>query len=428
MSLAQLAVSVTVASLPLLAAALLLPHGHVAIMLAWLFGVMFLSWVVWNIAVRPLGWLMEELGVSAPLGAEQRLRELRAHAGRCDAERSELDNLLQDVSAVLEAGLIVVDETYRLRMINAAALRFLGRESVARGTLLVEFLRDPEILALVRAAVEEGEEGRMTFEHRRGLWEIRAVPVRRGGAVLLISDVTLIRRSADLRRRFVQDLSHELRSPLAVLRTAVESLEGEADPESAAMLVRQVERITRLAEELRELATIESGELELIPEEIDLGSLVSEVVRDLEPVAARADVALRTEVPEALTVTTDRRALARILSNLVDNGIKYNRQGGWVEVRAAARPDGIRFEVADSGQGVPAPDVQAIFQRFYRVERGRTPGRGGLGLGLAIVKHLVQRLGGELQMDSREGVGTTVSVDLPRTGAVEDAAPSPSKP
>jgi len=413
-SLARLAALVTVASLPLLFAALLLPRTHLAIVLVWAFGIMFLSWVVWNVAVRPLGQLLAELGVTAPLAAERELRELRTRAGRYAAERSEMEDLLDDISATLEDGLIVVDASYRVRTANAAALRFLGRDAVAPGTLLVELVRDPDVLALVRTAVEDGEGGRITVEHRRGVWEIRILPVRRGGVVVLLSEITLIQRSADLRRRFVQDLSHELRSPLAVLRTAVESLEDEVDQEIAALLVRQVERITRLSDELRELATIESGELELNPEEVGLAGLAGEVVRDLAPVAERAEVELRTQVPAGLTLRADRRALARILSNLVDNGIKYNRRGGWVEIRARSGEGAVVLEVADSGEGVPAPEVQAIFQRFYRVERGRTPGRGGLGLGLAIVKHLVQRLGGQLHMDSREGVGTTVEVELPR--------------
>ncbi len=416
MSLPRLAGLVAIASLPLLLATLLLPAAHTVIVLVWLFGVLFLTWFVWNVAVRPLGELLAGLRVNAPLAAERKLHQLREEAARCREASAELEDLLDGVAGTLETGLIVVDPAYRVRMINQAALGFLGREQVAPGSLLVESLRDPEVLARVQRAVEAGEEGRITIEHRRGLWDIRSLPVRRGGAAILLAEVTLIRRSADLRRRFIQDLSHELRSPLAVLRTAVESLEGDVDPEQAAVLVRQVERITRLAEELRELATIESGELELDPEVLVVADLVEDVVRDLDPVAGRAGVELRSRVPAGLELKADRRALRRVLSNLVDNAIKYNRRGGWVEIGAGSTEGIVRLHVADSGEGIPAPEVQAIFQRFYRVERGRTPGRGGLGLGLAIVKHLVRRMGGALHMDSREGVGTTVEVALPKDG------------
>jgi len=420
-SVGRLAGLVAGASLPLLATALGLPRNRAVTAALWAAGVALVVYVIWNAAVRPLGQLLSELGAETPLAAEAGLRELREEAARCAEARRELAGLLEDVSGTLGDGLLVVDASLGVRLANRAALDFLGRESLSPGTLLVEMLRAPEPLAVVRRAAEEGKAGELTVEHRRGLWEIRALPVRQGGAVVLLSEVTLLRRSAEMRRRFVQDLSHELRSPLAVLRTTVESLEGEVDPESAELLVRQVERITRLSEELHELATIESGELELKPEPVALAGLAADVLADLRPVAAGAEVALESTVAPELRVVTDRRALGRILTNLVENGIKYNRPGGWVRVDAAAAGGDLVLRIADSGEGIPAKEITAVFQRFYRVERGRTPGGGGLGLGLAIVKHLVRRLGGTLTVDSRVGVGTSIEIRLP--GAAGDAAP-----
>jgi signal transduction histidine kinase len=254
-------------------------------------------------------------------------------------------------------------------------------------------------------------------ENRTGLWEIRAFPIREGGAVVLFSEVSLVRRSAEFRRRFVQDLSHELRSPLAVLRTTVEALEDDVDPRLADVLIRQVERLDRMTRELYDLATIESGQLELELETVHVRGLVRDVVGDFEPEAVSSGVELREEIADDAVAWSDRRGLYRILSNLIDNAVKYNRRGGWVEVWAQNRDGEVTIRVSDSGEGIPPGELRAVSQRFYRVDRARTPGQGGLGLGLAIVKHMVQYMGGTLDIRSREGVGTTVTITLPASAS-----------
>jgi two-component system phosphate regulon sensor histidine kinase PhoR len=127
-------------------------------------------------------------------------------------------------------------------------------------------------------------------------------------------------------------------------------------------------------------------------------------------------------LPAELSCFVDRRGIYRVLSNLVDNAIKYNRPGGWVEVRGGLSDAGVTLEVADSGIGIPAEELGAVMQRFYRIDQARTPGQGGLGLGLAIVKHMVLQMGGNLVLDSREGVGTVAILTLPR----QSRAPEPS--
>ncbi len=137
------------------------------------------------------------------------------------------------------------------------------------------------------------------------------------------------------------------------------------------------------------------------------------MLADLGPEAEAIDVDLRIDVEDDLACWSDRRGLYRVLRNLVDNAIKYNRAGGWVEVRGSSDTGPPVIEVEDNGEGIPSSELKAVLQRFYRVDRARTPGEGGLGLGLAIVKHMVQALGGTLELDSREGVGTTVTLQLP---------------
>ncbi len=406
------------AALPVLIVALVVGFGRglsgslIAAAL-WLAAVAAMEVVLWLSAGRQLDAAAKTLGVP-PRDIPSALRELSERAESCRIESQRLAGRLEDLSSSLGDGLLVVTSDLRVRLINKPALDFCGVDKTApRGSHLLEVLRDPAVIEIIEEAALGGRPDPQVVENRNGLWEIRAFPIREGGAVVIFSEVSLVRRSAEFRRRFVQDLSHELRSPLTVLRTTVEALEDEVDPRLAGVLVRQVERLDRLTRELYDLATIESGQLELEYEEVRLQSLVRDVLGDFEPEAAAAGVEFRDQVPEDAVVWCDRRGLYRILSNLVDNGVKYNRRGGWVEAWAGTENDEVTIRISDSGEGIPPGELRAVSQRFYRVDRARTPGRGGLGLGLAIVKHMVQYMGGTLDLRSREGVGTTVTITLP---------------
>lgn len=379
----------------------------------WLATVLLVETALWTRAGGILRGLVSGLGVERPRDAGRALRELRQRADSCREESERLARRLEDISSGLGDGLLVVTSDLRVRLINRPALEFCGVERAERGSHLLEFLRDPVVVEVVEEAAAGGRSEAEVVENRNGLWEVRAFPVREGGAVVLLSEVSLVRRSAELRRRFVQDLSHELRSPLAVLRTTVEALEDDVDPRLAEVLIRQVERLDRLTRELYDLATIESGQLKLENERVALRPLVRGILDDFRPEALSAGVELRQEVAEGISAWCDRRGLGRVLSNLVDNAIKYNRRGGWVEIWATSEGGSTTIRVSDSGEGIPPGELRAVLQRFYRVDRARTPGRGGLGLGLAIVKHMVQIMGGKLDLRSREGVGTTVTVTLP---------------
>ncbi len=420
------------AAAPLLAALLVWAASREAgpvtgIVAVWVAGVVVVEAVHWQLCGAPLRELARGLGAATAGEARRLLAELRSALAGCEEARRHTSTLLEDLSSSLGEGLLVVSSGLEIRLINQVALRFCGVERVDPDTHLLEILRNPQAVEAVRAAAGGERPGSVVVENPRGLWEVHAFPVRDGGAVVLLADVGLVRKAAELRRRFVQDLSHELRSPLTVMRTAVESLETEVASPEAELLIRQVERIDRLTAELYELASIEAGEVELHLESLPVAVLVREVMADFGPEALRAEVALELDVPEDLRCWCDRRGLYRVLSNLVDNAIKYNRSGGWVRTRARLRGEQVVVEVADSGEGIPATELGAVMQRFYRVDKARTPGRGGLGLGLAIVKHMVQLMGGSLSLDSREGVGTKVTVSMPAdasAGGAEGAAAS----
>jgi signal transduction histidine kinase len=410
--------TIGLATLPLLLAGLYLAadRGTTAMFLLaglWATVVVVLTLAIWRTTMSPHRVLLKELGAASNEDARWVLRDVRDNAALCRSDRDRMSHLLEDLSQGLGEGLVVLDSDLRTRLVSPVACRFCGVERVAPETHLLEIVREPKIVEIFQTAAEGGQPRSVVVENPRGLWEVRAFPVRDGGAVGLMSDVSVTRRASEFRRRFVQDLSHEIRSPLAVMRTTVETLEGEFSGEFGEVLVRQVERIDRLTQELYELASIEAGHVELDLAAVKVAPVVREVVTDFRPEFARAEVELQTEVSDGIVCWCDRRGLYRVLSNLVDNAIKYNRREGWVRIRASEAPDQTVIEVADSGEGIPAGELQAVTQRFYRIERARTPGEGGLGLGLAIVKHMVQHMGGTLALDSREGVGTTVTLGFP---------------
>lgn len=405
------------AALPLLLVSLVATAGRPGaalwVVAAWALALLVLEGASWRALGVPLADLTGLVEASSSQQAYWTLRELRDDQSRCAAERDRMATLVESLSSSLGEGLVVLDAELRINLINQVARRFSGVDTVRRDAHLLEVMREPGVVEIFERAAAGERPRPVVLENPRGLWELRVFPVTGGGAVGLMSDISVIRRASEFRRRFVQDLSHELRSPLAVLRTTVEAMEDEVDPELAAMLVRQVERIDRLAAELNDLASIEAGQYKLNLELVPVLEAVGDVVADHHPEAARAAVRIDVGVPEGLECWCDRQGLYRVLSNLVDNAIKYNRSDGWVRIRGSATDDGVVIQVADSGEGIPAGELQAVLQRFYRIDRARTPGEGGLGLGLAIVKHMVHYMGGTLDLDSREEVGTTVTLTFP---------------
>lgn len=222
------------------------------------------------------------------------------------------------------------------------------------------------------------------------------------------------------RRRYVSDVSHELRAPLAAIRTMTETLmtHGEEDPalfqRYLPRIVSQTDRLARLASQLLDLAQIESGALTHHTAEVDLLEIIEEVVQTTEQGAKERDVQIRTRVPDELpTLFAHRDRLVQMLLNLVDNGIHYTPAGGYVEVAAETRKDQVLLSVKDNGPGIPPESLPHLFERFYRVDKARTPNRGGAGLGLSIVHQIVESHDGKIKVESRVDHGTTFHITLP---------------
>jgi two-component system phosphate regulon sensor histidine kinase PhoR len=221
-----------------------------------------------------------------------------------------------------------------------------------------------------------------------------------------------------MRRTFVADVSHELRTPIASIAAAAETLaEGGTEETDTAELLglirRQSDRMRELIDDLMDLAQIESGAVELRKEDLSLPRLVAEIAQDFSAAAAGRSIRIAVESNGEVSVEADRRRLGQVIRNLVDNAIKFSREGGTVRLSSGRDAGGAFFAVADEGPGIPRAEQEKIFQRFYQVDRSRSKTRPGTGLGLAIVKHLVQLHGGRMELESEAGRGSIFRVRLP---------------
>jgi two-component system phosphate regulon sensor histidine kinase PhoR len=337
-----------------------------------------------------------------------------------------------EVSAILEGmveGVIALDGRDRVLLLNpgARAMLALGDEPL-EGRALVEVIRHKGLLDLVEACRRGPPGERYQREIELGPAVDRtvrahavAVPFgrERVGMVLVLHDVTELRRLERVRAEFVANVSHELRTPLTAMKGYLETLlDGALDePAHARRFLdtahRHADRLGRLVDDLLQLSDVESGRAILRPEPVELREVAATVAAMFEGEAARKALVVANDVPARSFAVADRDRLIQILVNLVDNAVKYTPEGGRVTITAARAGDAVELTVADTGIGIPSTDLPRISERFYRVDKARSRELGGTGLGLAIVKHLVQSHGGALRIQSELGKGTTVRVTLP---------------
>ncbi len=334
-------------------------------------------------------------------------------------------NRLRAVLEHLADGILLADETGRVLWWNAAAARLLGFSPQAHKTLSIgTAVRHHRLIHVWQTAQRTREPQEETLEIDGGRRTLRVTvnPFRenhRRVYLLILQDITYIRRLETARRDFVSNISHELRTPLASLKAVVETLRDGAleDPEAAHRFLdhieREVDALTQLVEELLELTRIESGQAPLRLTSVPVEAIVHPVSERFRPQAERARLTFTVEVPPALPpVLADPDRAQRILSNLVHNAIKFTPAGGRVTVRAWAEAEEVLFAVEDTGIGIPADRLPRIFERFYKVDQARSG--EGTGLGLAIAKHLTLAHGGRIWAESEEGVGSTFYFSLRR--------------
>ncbi len=343
--------------------------------------------------------------------------------GQLRAERDLQGRILE----AMQEGVVVVDRNDRIVLVNPAlrSMLLVGAEAV--GKLLIETVRHAQLEDLVADARTSSGAVPVEIElpglkPRRLLVHASPLSGDDEGLLFVFVDVTEVRRLESLRRDFVANASHELRTPVAAVRSATETLRSGAleDPVAAIRFVDIIERnamrLQRLVEDMLELSKLESNELKVKRERVELGSVVPIVLALFRERAEKKGVRLTADLsPEASTVEGDPRALEHVLSNLVDNAVKYCPPGTSVRVSAAKLDaERVRLVVSDTGPGIPAEHLPRVFERFYRVDAGRSRELGGTGLGLSIVKHMVETMGGKVAVESEVGRGSTFTVTLPR--------------
>ena len=346
---------------------------------------------------------------------------------RLDELTEERDRAGQILDA-LDDGVLLLDGAGRLLVANPAARSWFGLpDNLRPGLPLQRVLGVPQVSALAEHAAESRAPvvGTVTvvFPESRTL-ALRAFPLAdrgpTGRIVVTMTDMTQRRRLEVLRRDFVANASHELKTPVAAVRVLAETLltalpdDPEAGRRFAERIGREAERLDVLVRDLLDLSRVERGTLDVEP--VDLVGLAKEVVGGYADRAEERRIKLRTELEPRVSMRGDRAQLGLLLSNLVDNALRYTSAKGTVRVRLDATESRAVLQVADTGEGIPATELPRIFERFYRVDKARARETGGTGLGLAIVRHVAESHGGTVRVDSELGRGSTFTVTLPVTG------------
>ena len=357
--------------------------------------------------------------------------ELGAITTRLHERLEELTEGRDRAGQILDAlddGVLLLDGAGRLLIANPAARSWFGLPDDLRpGLPLKRVLGVPQVSALAEQAAEARAPvvGNLTlvFPEPRTL-ALRAFPLAdrgpTGRIVVTMTDITQRRRLEVLRRDFVANASHELKTPVAAVRALAETLltalpdDPEAGRRFAERIGREAERLDLLTRDLLDLSRVERGALDVEP--VDLVGLVKEVVGGYADRAEERRIKLSTEVEPGVALRGDRAQLGLLLSNLIDNALRYTPAKGAVCVRLNAAESRAVLQVHDTGQGIPAGELSRVFERFYRVDKARTRQTGGTGLGLAIVRHVAEAHGGTVRVESELGRGSTFTVALPVAG------------
>jgi two-component system phosphate regulon sensor histidine kinase PhoR len=356
-------------------------------------------------------------------GLSSSLKDLRG-------ERDRMAGILEG----MQEGVILVDAKRRIVVLNPALREMLLLPADAIGKPLLDVVRNAELRDLFDAAAADDEPTTQEVEignikPRRLLARIARMPGEARQLVAVFVDVTEVRRLESMRRDFVANVSHELRTPVTSIRSAAETLiDGAAtDPAASAAFIsiidRNAQRLQQLVEDLLDLSRIEARGFRLSFEAIELRPIFSQVLGLFRERASKKNVALEERLlGELPKVRADRRALEHVLTNLIDNAVKYCGSGTHVWLSVALSAEGVTVSVADDGPGIDERHLPRIFERFYRVDAGRSREVGGTGLGLSIVKHLVEAMGGTVSVDSKLNHGTAFSFTLKRVEREQEAA------
>jgi two-component system phosphate regulon sensor histidine kinase PhoR len=354
-------------------------------------------------------------------------RALDQTAGALGQQLAEMARERAHTDAILDGmreGVVLINRAGRLVLTNPAVQTMLRLSDPALDRPYLEVVRDPHITAQLASALEgapttpvevplDGETRRICVAN-----VVAVSPERGGGAVLVLHDVTDIRRADQVRRDFVANVSHELRTPLTAIRGYVEALSDDtlSEPQRrfVDIIARHTLRMERLVHDLLRLARLDAGQEPLERAHCRVAAVVDSVMHEMHGQLDARQQHVTVEIaPDATHVSADPAKLHDVLRNLVENASHYGPERGTIEVRSARAGDAVTITVADRGPGIPEAELPRVFERFSRVDRSRSRAPGGTGLGLSIVRHLVELHGGKAAARGRDGGGTEVSITLP---------------
>jgi len=370
-----------------------------------------------------------ELGKALDALAES----LSANTSTMRAERDLLGRILES----MQEGVLVMDAERRILLVNPSLRETLNLSSEAVGRIAIEVIRNAELQRLLETALasegsHSGEIEIVGLKPRRALVHAKAMSGQPGLLAVFV-DVTDVRRLESLRRDFVANVSHELRTPIAAVASAAETLRRSAlrDPEASVRFVDMIERNARrlheLVEDVLDLSRIESKEFKPRADAVEVGPIATQVIGTFRERIEKKRLVVKAAVPAGTPpAIADHRAVEQVLTNLIENACKYCPDGSAITVRVTDEGNKVRVAVEDTGPGIEAKHLPRLFERFYRVDAGRTRDMGGTGLGLSIVKHLVESMGGMIGVQSTIGRGSTFWFTLPRDQRV--TTPPPSQP
>jgi two-component system phosphate regulon sensor histidine kinase PhoR len=351
-------------------------------------------------------------------------------------EISKEKNYLQTILKGMIEGVLIVDGRGRILMANDALKDLLSLSSDVSDRMPLEIIRNAELEAAIRKVLQGEKKVAIelnvaTFEGKTLEVNLVGIPPSfegtdkggegKRGVIAVFHDITRLKELEKIRQDFVANVSHELRTPLTTIKGYTETLldgalNEKVAPQFLQVIQKHVDRLTKIVEDLLTLSKIESKEFHLKVERLSLSELIDGVIDFATEMAEKKKISIsRSEVPSSLAVEADRTYIEQILFNLLDNAIKYTPEGGRVSISVIEKDQGeIQFSIEDNGIGIPKDDIHRVFERFYRVDKGRSQELGGTGLGLSIVKHLVQAHGGKVWGESRLGKGSTFYFTLPK--------------
>ncbi len=391
-------------------------------------------WFVRNIASGRLKHRTLRVGSTRELrdlgtALDDMRRQIQTHIGQITLEKSRLEAVLTSITEAI----LVTDQSGRILMGNGTFEKLFGVSDAIEGRMPIELVRHRDVQDAIEQTLKTGQVVFLDLtrsDSRERHFDVQIAPILQddhmAGSVTIFYDITELRRLERIRKDFVANVSHELRTPLTTIKGCAATLaDGALDNREAAqrfvqMINTHADRLHNLIEDILDLSRIESGALPLKTGVYPVHEMVDSVVGQIRPQAKEKTLTIEINTKENAQVQCDRKLIEQALLNLLDNAVKYTPEGGkiWIQTRDFKHGENtqtrIALEVKDTGIGIPLSDMDRIFERFYRVDKGRSRAMGGTGLGLSIVRHIMDAHGERVYVESEQGKGSTFGLTLPR--------------